>query len=119
MRPTRTSNFFHITGPPLAGRDRGVGLAGIEPATSELSALRSNRLSYSPVWPSVPSRGGRREWQRYRTVAASPKPVCPRSVLLGESQLDAAYQVGAHVVDERRERTERGAEYHVDRAEEQ
>src|SRR5689334_650933 len=26
-----------------------VGLAGIEPATSELSALRSNRLSYSPV----------------------------------------------------------------------
>src|SRR5262249_46324120 len=26
-----------------------VGLAGIEPATSELSALRSNRLSYSPM----------------------------------------------------------------------
>ena len=28
----------------------GVGLAGIEPATSALSVLRSNRLSYSPVW---------------------------------------------------------------------
>ena len=31
-----------------------VGLAGIEPATSALSVLRSNRLSYSPQkagWP--------------------------------------------------------------------
>ena len=27
----------------------GVGLAGIEPATSPLSGVRSNRLSYSPV----------------------------------------------------------------------
>ena len=26
-----------------------VGLAGIEPATSALSVLRSNRLSYSPL----------------------------------------------------------------------
>jgi hypothetical protein len=26
-----------------------VGLAGIEPATSALSVLRSNRLSYSPA----------------------------------------------------------------------
>jgi hypothetical protein len=26
-----------------------VGLAGIEPATSPLSGVRSNRLSYSPV----------------------------------------------------------------------
>src|ERR1700730_12197719 len=44
----------------------GVGLDGIEPSTSELSALRSNRLSYSPVTRgatlphrlSVPKRGG-------------------------------------------------------------
>jgi hypothetical protein len=28
-----------------------VGLAGIEPATSALSVLRSNRLSYSPECP--------------------------------------------------------------------
>ena len=28
---------------------RGVGLGGIEPPTSALSVLRSNRLSYSPV----------------------------------------------------------------------
>ena len=27
-----------------------MGLAGIEPATSALSVLRSNRLSYSPSW---------------------------------------------------------------------
>ena len=28
-----------------------VGLAGIEPATSSLSGMRSNRLSYSPSEP--------------------------------------------------------------------
>ena len=33
-----------------------VGLAGIEPATSALSVLRSNRLSYSPNWENVPVR---------------------------------------------------------------
>ena len=27
----------------------GVGLAGLEPATSSLSGMRSNRLSYRPV----------------------------------------------------------------------
>ena len=29
--------------------ETGVGLAGIEPATSSLSGMRSNRLSYSPA----------------------------------------------------------------------
>src|SRR4051812_5136567 len=38
----------HEASPSLSGWC-GVGLAGIEPATSELSALRSNRLSYSPA----------------------------------------------------------------------
>jgi hypothetical protein len=32
----------------LTGAGLGVGLAGIEPATSPLSGVRSNRLSYSP-----------------------------------------------------------------------
>ena len=47
--------------------DRGecdVGLAGIEPATSALSVLRSNRLSYSPG-------AGR----RYTTAAGYPAGV--------------------------------------------
>src|SRR5262249_58349016 len=37
-----------------------VGLDGIEPSTSELSALRSNRLSYSPVTrrATLPQRRG-------------------------------------------------------------
>ncbi len=30
-----------------------VGLAGIEPATSPLSGVRSNRLSYSPADPEL------------------------------------------------------------------
>src|SRR5581483_4072720 len=42
LRPTR--------GPPrYAGGLSCVGLAGIEPATSSLSGMRSNRLSYSPA----------------------------------------------------------------------
>ena len=32
-----------------------VGLAGFEPATSPLSGVRSNRLSYSPVDPGTVS----------------------------------------------------------------
>ena len=31
------------------GFRHGVGLAGLEPATSSLSGMRSNRLSYRPV----------------------------------------------------------------------
>lgn len=43
-----------------------MGLDGIEPSTSELSALRSNRLSYSPV----------RDEQDYRTSEARPNRGC-------------------------------------------
>ena len=37
-----------LTQPSLAVRAKLVGVAGIEPATSALSGLRSNRLSYTP-----------------------------------------------------------------------
>lgn len=42
LRPTRDR-------PRYAGGLSSVGLAGIEPATSSLSGMRSNRLSYSPA----------------------------------------------------------------------
>jgi hypothetical protein len=45
----------------------GVGLDGIEPSTSELSALRSNRLSYSPA----------RDEQDYRTPEGRPNRGLP------------------------------------------
>ena len=32
----------------LSGRNKLVGLAGLEPATSRLSGVRSNHLSYKP-----------------------------------------------------------------------
>ena len=35
---------------PTLGRDYLVGLDGLEPTTSVLSGLRSNRLSYRPTW---------------------------------------------------------------------
>ena len=52
-----------------------VGLAGIEPATSPLSGVRSNRLSYSPADPetvSAPAKalllpGTRPRWMAIRT----------------------------------------------------
>src|SRR5207245_2367073 len=96
--------------------------AGIEPATSELSALRSNRLSYSPVPAASPHR--RRDEQGYRTGTPAPKPgsaaapAYPRmSLPLGERQLDSADQVGTHVVDEGTERGQCGEEHDVHGAE--
>ena len=38
--------FFHFAGPGLQ-----VGLSGLEPPTSRLSGVRSNRLSYKPSQP--------------------------------------------------------------------
>ena len=32
-----------------------VGLSGLEPPTSRLSGVRSNRLSYKPIFPAVKS----------------------------------------------------------------
>src|SRR5215468_10504189 len=73
-----------------------VGLAGIEPATSELSALRSNRLSYSPV----ASTDFRRSGATSKVTVRGSQPQNGYLLLLGQRQLDAADQVGADVVDE-------------------
>ena len=63
--PRSRSTPATIPAMPRASRARrsafiGVGLAGIEPATSALSVLRSNRLSYSPGRRSevTPPTGG-------------------------------------------------------------
>src|ERR1051325_9380647 len=82
---------------PRPGGASLVWLAGIEPATSELSALRSNRLSYSPVsaTPKVTAPGC---GPPKRGVAHNPRARV--SVPLGQRQLDAAHEVGADVVDE-------------------
>ena len=52
----RKARYSHSPGVSM------VGLAGIEPATSALSVLRSNRLSYSPRSPV------------WRTYEATPRP---------------------------------------------
>src|SRR5580765_3422282 len=73
-----------------------VGLGGLEPPTSSLSGMRSNRLSYrprlagAPGW--MPDPGGRR---RERL----PHRGGQRSVGLLERDLDPAAQVGDQVVD--------------------
>src|SRR5439155_13582456 len=86
---------------------------GIEPATSELSALRSNRLSYSPATGAC----RRRDEQRYRTDRGPPNRTWTRiSVLLRQCQLNSADQVRAHVVDEGAERRQRREQHDVDRA---
>ena len=76
-------------------RHVGVGLGGLEPPTSSLSAKRSNRLSYRPL----------NQAEQYPTVApytkTGPAGHCfAWSVGVGEGDLDAADQVGAQVVDE-------------------
>ena len=35
-------------------KDFSVGLSGLEPPTSRLSGVRSNRLSYKPIYIGIP-----------------------------------------------------------------
>ena len=54
--PTRRSfSCFHKTYPRCVCRfNLLVGLSGLEPPTSRLSGVRSNRLSYKPIsWPEA------------------------------------------------------------------
>ncbi len=73
--PTATSaRRISVTSAP--GQDRGdgglVGLAGIEPATSPLSGVRSNQLSYSPERvPTVAAHG--RAMRTVPTTGGSPR----------------------------------------------
>ncbi len=60
-RPGRSSAVSHQTGQGPARSDRAakppkkmVGRGGLEPPTSRLSGVRSNHLSYRPIWLSVP-----------------------------------------------------------------
>src|SRR5947208_15053386 len=95
------------------GTGTRVGLGGLEPPASSLSGMRSNRLSYRPVdleqrtWDDrpFPDRG-----------LPERERAGPRSVAFGQRDLEAADQVGAHVVDERGDRAQRGHQYDVDRA---
>ncbi len=59
---------------PRLHRAFSVGLAGIEPATSALSVLRSNRLSYSPVGSRSVSRGPRPPWSQSTSRAVQNLP---------------------------------------------
>src|SRR3712207_5692588 len=79
--------------------------------------MRSNRLSYRPVdldqrtWPGCVVRRGVPGPRRCPLV---PGRTGPLSVALGEGDLEAADQVGAHVVDERRDGAQGGHQHDVD-----
>jgi hypothetical protein len=57
-RNTRTVTSVVVPIPSASLAD--VGLAGVEPATSPLSGVRSNQLSYSPAGGSMVAVRGRR-----------------------------------------------------------
>src|SRR5215207_2323773 len=81
---------------------RDVGLGGLEPPTSSLSGMRSNRLSYRP---------GVRE---SRTAGDSPQmPLLG----VGEDDLEPSDEARGEVVEERREGRQRGDDEDVDHAE--
>src|SRR5262249_1479905 len=62
------------------GRGHRVGLAGIEPATSSLSGMRSNRLSYSPAWAVADgSKGGKGEATRWVGACEGVSPTRARA----------------------------------------
>ena len=72
-----------------------VGLAGIEPATSPLSGVRSNRLSYSPSDPetvSAPSKalllpGAGLRWLANRAFRSLEENVTPAQSTLPDRRL--------------------------------
>ena len=72
-----------------------VGLAGIEPATSSLSAMRSNRLSYRPPtdeiehyprWVFAPNR----QVERFAEQTADARPLLPLTAGLPQRVVHAA-----------------------------
>src|SRR5215470_15270924 len=87
-----------------------VGLGGLEPPTSSLSAKRSNRLSYMPVRALRPS-------DEITAIAAVP-PKTRGSVLVAVRQgyFDADDQIGRQVVAERRNGRQGCQQHDVDQA---
>lgn len=96
-----------------------VGLARIELATSSLSAMRSNRLSYRP-WErnitlptSPPIRQIAWSERKISTDQATPHKALSGLFLMG--QLEAAEEINDRVVGHRRQRCEDGGEDGTDR----
>src|SRR5438270_8085386 len=78
-------------------RRRCVGLGGIEPPTSSLSGMRSNRLSYSPEEPRrVPAAAAAGRRLARSTLAGG-------RVLLDNRDLDATEELGKQVVESARQ----------------
>src|SRR5271166_2947602 len=101
-----------------------VGLGGLEPPTSSLSAKRSNRLSYRPVFaygratrlPQSPP-----DSQNAVAIASAAEPGAAgrhssNLVPVRQCHFNAADQIGCQVVDERRDRGHRGQQDDVDQA---
>jgi hypothetical protein len=89
-------HLFHDGSPPCQDGDSPVGLAGLEPATSSLSGMRSNRLSYRP-----PHDAARLPHRLHRSqLAYTPGQRQLTSVRLGQGDLDPADEVRSNVVDE-------------------
>jgi hypothetical protein len=83
-----------IDGPSHKRAGQTVGLAGIEPATSALSVLRSNRLSYSPRRLRSYTSSSRhellspKESHRHRLPATEPHPhIVPQRITISDRSL--------------------------------
>ena len=61
-----------------------VGLSGLEPPTSRLSGVRSNRLSYKPIYPDAQRLSSRVDSERfkYSCIPAGAFSLCPASLRL-------------------------------------
>jgi hypothetical protein len=81
-----------------------VGLGGLEPPTSSLSAKRSNHLSYRPVLRIRPSD------EITALVAPLPKTLVP----VRQRHFDTADQIRCQVVDECGDGGHRGHQHNVD-----
>src|SRR6187402_2856840 len=83
-----------------------VGVPGLEPGTSSLSAKRSNRLSYTPK--------GRAGVHRRRSPSRRPESLYPTRSAVLESDQEPARDTDAQVVQQRRDRPEHRADHGVE-----
>ena len=75
-----------------------MGVPGLEPGTSSLSAKRSNRLSYTPV----------EQIREYRTATAF-----SNRLLVGESDQQSTGEADREVVEDAADRAQRCADNHI------
>jgi hypothetical protein len=107
---TAVTVAVRASGPPVVGGRELVGLDGLEPSTSSLSGMRSNRLSYSPRCAAEPHTPGKVT----ATCGATANRPDAASLRFPQRYFDPTHEVRRQVVNDRTDRGEGGNKEHIE-----